>query len=75
MQTPGWIDLITDAWEEAYIHSNTVEQLLYEFNQAADAAPETIAKINSATLQYQNAMDRYRKASSEFSNLLAEQLN
>lgn len=73
--TTSWLNLISDAWEEAYIHSATVEQLLYELDTATEAAPETIARINKATVQYSNAMDRYKKASGELRNVLAGQLN
>ena len=75
VETTSWLDRISDAWEEAYTHSATVEQLLYELDIAPDAAPETIARINEATVQYSNAMDRYKKASGELRNALAAQLN
>lgn len=75
LETVSWIDLISDAWEEAYAHSAVIEKLLYEFDNSIDSAQETIARINKATMQYHNAMDRYKKASAEFRNVLVEQMN
>jgi hypothetical protein len=74
-ETNSWLDVISDAWEEAYTHSATVEQLLYELDLTPDSAVEKIARINEATVQYSNAMDRYKKASGELRSVLAERLN
>ena len=75
MQTLGWIERISDALEDAYVQSDIVTQLLYEFSDPGDEQPETDLQTNSARRLNKNVMGRYNMATRDLSSLLAEQLN